>query len=923
MAQNGSLNKKKLNLTEGLVKSLVLRCIVWFLSFILWFRYRVTVKGIEKLNKTTLNKTGGTLFLPNHPTVFVDPILAALTPYPKFKVRPMIVEYMYYLPVVNWLMRFIDAIPIPNFDVSSNSLKRKKSEAIITKIIEDLRRGDNILIYPSGRVKHTALEIIGGASGVHRILQEVPEANVVLMRTKGLWGSSFSRALTGRTPPMFKTVLQGMKYTFKNLLFFNPRRKVIIEMEPAPPDFPWNASRVELNKWLENYYNRPDGMSPQKGKYPGESLMLIPYSMWSKKLPEAHEPPAGIDATISINDIPEDIKQKVLRKVAEMQGIPESTIKPDMSFASDLGMDSLDIAELVVFLNDQFDIEGVPAVELTTVSKMMAIASKKIVVAPDVEEEEKDISKWNRPVSKKLAVIPEGDSFPEVFLKTCENNSHKVACGDFRTGVMTYRELKLRAILLAEKFRHVPGKYIGVLLPASVGASLITLACQLAGKVPVMINWTVGPRHLETVVKLSQVKAVYTSWAFLDRLHNVELDGIEDILITLEDFRKEISFFDKIQALWRSKKSVSSILKIFNLDKLTGEEEAVLLFTSGTESMPKGVPLTHHNILKNMRAGLQTLEVYTDDVLYAVLPPFHSFGLFISLLGVLAGIRTAYFPDPTDGKRLAKNFQKWKATIGCFAPTFLKGMLKITEIDQIKTMRLCITGAEKAPRDMLQLLDKFGKLPCFLEGYGITECSPVLTLTRPGKPLVGVGQPLPGVELMIVSLEDDTPLPVGQHGLILARGPNIFKGYLNPGLSSPFATIEGKEWYRTGDLGFLDEEGNLTISGRLKRFIKVGGEMVSLASIEDALLQMAAKNGWPTSEEGPTLAICAKELPNEKPKIYLFSRFESSVDEVNKSLKESGFSNLVKVTSVTQLPEIPVMGTGKINYRALENSYLT
>lgn len=887
----------------------------------MWFRYRVTIKGHEKLNKKTLNKPGGTLFLPNHPSVFVDPILAALAPYPKYSVRPMVVEYMYYLPVVNWVMRFVNAIPIPNFDVSSNSLKRKKSESIIKGIIDDLRKGDNIMIYPAGRVKHTALEIIGGASGVHRILQEVPEANVVLIRTKGLWGSSFSRALTGRTPPMFKTVLQGIKDVLKNLIFFTPRRKVIIEMEPAPPDFPWNASRVELNKWLENYYNRPDGMTPQKGKYPGESLILVPYSMWSKELPVAHEPPAGIDAAISIEDIPQDIQQKVLRKIAEMQGIPEATIKPDMSFASDLGMDSLDTAELVVFLNDQFDIEGVPALELTTVGKMMAIAAKKVIVAPDVDEEEKDISKWKRHVPRKLAAIPDGNTFPEVLLKICHQKSHDIACGDFRTGVMTYKDLKLRTILLAEKIRHVPGKYVGILLPASVGASMVALACQLAGKVPVMINWTVGPRHLETVVKLSDVKVVYTSWAFLDRLHNAELDGIEDLLVTLEDLRKEISLFDKLQALWRSKKSINSILKIFNVDKLTGDEEAVLLFTSGTESMPKGVPLTHHNILSNHRAGLQCLEIYTDDILYAVLPPFHSFGFYISTLGLLAGIRTAYFPDPTDGKRLAKGFEKWKVTIGCFAPTFLKGMLKVTDTEQLNTMRLCVTGAEKAPQDMLQLLDKFGKLHCFLEGYGITECSPVLTLTRPGK-LVGVGQPLPGVELMIVTPEDDKPLPQGQRGHILARGPNIFKGYLNPGLSSPFVTIDGKEWYRTGDLGFLDEENNLTISGRMKRFIKVGGEMVSLASIEDALLQMAMKKGWPTAEEGPTLAVCAKEVPNEKPKIYLFSRFESTVDEVNKTLKESGFSNLVKVTAVTQLPEIPIMGTGKINYRALESNYL-
>jgi long-chain-fatty-acid--[acyl-carrier-protein] ligase len=290
---------------------------------------------------------------------------------------------------------------------------------------------------------------------------------------------------------------------------------------------------------------------------------------------------------------------------------------------------------------------------------------------------------------------------------------------------------------------------------------------------------------------------------------------------------------------------------------------------------------------------------------------------------ILAGIKVYYYPDPTDGVRLAERFAKWSLTIMCGAPTFIKGMLKGATADQMKTMRLCVTGAEKAPPDMLHRLQEFGKGDTVLEGYGITECSPVLTMTRPDRPRKGVGQPLPGIDLLIVHPETHEILPVNTQGLILARGPNIFSGYLNPGIEPPFLNVDGKEWYKTGDLGSLDEENNLTISGRLKRFIKIGGEMISLSSIEDGLYQMGLKQGWPIHEEGPTLAVSAKEKAGEKTRIFLFSTFDLDLDNVNKSLKEAGFSNLVKVSSIIRLSDIPIMGTGKVNYRLLEQQYIT
>lgn len=882
---------------------------------ILWFRYRLVVKGVENLNPETLKKPGGYLFLPNHPSVFVDPSLVAIAIWKKYPLRPMIVEYMYYAPIVNWVMRVMNAVPVPDFDRSSNSLKRKRVDQVFDKVVEGLNQGDSFLIYPAGKTKSHAREEISG-SGVHRILQEAPDTNVILVKTTGLWGSSFSRALIGRSPPMFSTVFQGVKHVLKNLLFFTPRREVTIEFVPAPADFPYQGSRVQLNRYLEKWYNRPDGLSETNEEEPGETLNLISYSMWREELPTIAE--AKVEKGIDLTTIPSDIKHRVLKKLSEMTQMSPDKIKPEMNLGSDLGLDSLDTADLLVFLDNYYEISGVPVMELTTVGKLMAIASKQIVYGEEMEEERNDLSKWKRPPKLIQEVsIPSGETIVEVFLKSCEKMGNSVACGDMRSGIMTYKRLKTAVLLLADYIRGLPGEYIGILLPSSVGASLTILACQLAGKVPMPINWTVGPRHLETVKELSGVQVVLSSWAFLDRLENVDFTGIEDQIVLFEDIKKQFSILKKVKALYRSWKSPKDILKLFQIEGKTGDSQAVLLFTSGTESTPKGVPLSHRNILSNQRAAVHAVSVQTTDTLIGALPPFHSFGFTVcSLMPLVAGFKVAFYPDPTDGRGLARAVERWGGTLFCGTPTFIKGMFKSAQEGQLDTLRLCVTGAEKAPLDLFEMAKQW-KVNTMMQGYGITECSPVLTLNPNGDPEKGVGIPVSDVELLIVDLETQKPLSAGNQGLILARGPNVFSGYLNKGLASPFVEISGKQWYNTGDLGSLTSDGSLIISGRLKRFIKMGGEMISLTAIEDTLEKAFGKYHQ-GSEEGPLLAVCAKEEAGEKTKIVLFTRAEISLDGANQALREAGFSNLVRLVKVQKMAEIPLMGTGKVNYRHLQ-----
>ncbi|MCB1213475.1 MAG: AMP-binding protein, partial [Chlamydiia bacterium] len=265
---------------------------------------------------------------------------------------------------------------------------------------------------------------------------------------------------------------------------------------------------------------------------------------------------------------------------------------------------------------------------------------------------------------------------------------------------------------------------------------------------------------------------------------------------------------------------------------------------------------------------------------------------------------------------------KWNVTLLTAAPTFLKGIFKAGTRETLHSLRLCILGAEAIPEHLMHLARELGIEKTLLEGYGITECSPVLTLNEPGTELVGVGRPINCVELMIVSAETHEPMPQGERGVVLARGPNIFSGYLNRDIDSPFVTVNGESWYWTGDMGYLDADGHLSLAGRLKRFVKIGGEMVSLGAIESAFYDHALETGAKMDAEVPNIAALGFE-GDGKARLVLVTTFGIDANEANRVLRDRGFSNLVKISHAFKLPEIPVMGSGKIAYRQLESQFQT
>jgi long-chain-fatty-acid--[acyl-carrier-protein] ligase len=316
-------------------------------------------------------------------------------------------------------------------------------------------------------------------------------------------------------------------------------------------------------------------------------------------------------------------------------------------------------------------------------------------------------------------------------------------------------------------------------------------------------------------------------------------------------------------------------------------------------------------------AGASCIQVEPADVLYACLPPFHSFGFAVTgLFPLLFGMKVFYAPDPTQYFAMAHEIEEWDVTLICSAPTFMKGLFQVARPEQLRSVRLAVAGAEKVPDALFQYMEKKGGV--LLEGYGITECSPIVSLTMPGKPREGVGNPVPGVELCIINPETNEKLPQGTDGEICIAGPNVFKGYLGHP-RDPFVEIDGKKWYRSGDRGHLNANGCLILSGRLKRFVKIGGEMVSLSGIEEELLRVAREKKWLVEQDDkPSLAIAVKEANGDKPLIIVFTTFDVSKDLLNDALREGGFGRIIKIAEVKKIDQIPINGAGKIQYRVLE-----
>lgn len=860
-------------------------------------RYNITVSGLDSIKSTE-----STLILPNHPAE-IDPVIITSMLWESLHPRPVVLETMYHLPVIKWVMQRIRAIPIADMDFASGPYKRRRIQRTLEQIANLLNKGDNILMYPSGRLTVTGHERLGAASGVQSILSQAPQINIAVVKIRGLYGSIFSKATTGGiTPDVFSTFREAAKILLQNLIFFCPKREITIEVSYNPADFPRYGDALSINKYLESIYNAP---TP-------EAASLVSHSFFRERFPVLPSCPIADD---SWEEIDEQVANKVYDYVAHVARIDRSQLNPSTLLGEELGIDSLTMAEILVWLDREFEAHDVELAEITSIGSLLRFASGQYTHRPPRTSYQPPAKWTNSAKERPHPELRSATTLSEAFLITCARHGDLPAMGDERSGMLTWQQLKAKAVFLARFIRRLPNEKIGILLPASVSSSVTTIATILAGKIPVFLNWTAGRRSLLHACETTGLTEILTSETFLDSVPS-DLEFLESKFIMLEDIRDKASLREKIASHRLSQESLSQILSAFGVQNQNPAETAVILFTSGSEALPKGVPLSHGNLIANIRGVLDAVAISNEDVLLGFLPPFHSFGLTVcSLLPLVTGLRVAYHPNPNESRKIGKAVATWGCSVVAGTPTFLQAVLKSGPPEQYTSLRALVSGAERAPQSLFELADAINPEIAVLEGYGITECSPVVSVGRPGEPHVGVGRPILDTILTIVHPETFEPCSDGAQGLVLIQGPGVFDGYLDPSIN-PYVEYNNTTWYNSGDLGYL-KDGSLVITGRLKRFIKIAGEMISLSAIEDTLQQHLY-----SPDGGPTVAILSKGSEGDsRPKLIAIIAGTMTLETAQQRLKETGFPPLVHLTDVHHVTSLPLLGSGKVDYQSLKIEY--
>ena len=496
----------------------------------------------------------------------------------------------------------------------------------------------------------------------------------------------------------------------------------------------------------------------------------------------------------------------------------------------------------------------------------------------------------------------------ENFITEFSKNKGEYFAWDATTGTSTRKSFFLKAAVVSQLIKsRVKGKYVGIMLPALQSTTLLTIAAYMAGKVPVMLNWTVGHKVLTYCADITHLDVIITAKAFYDKVEDQIPEEIAGRIMLLDKEVKNISLGMKLKGML-----MATFPKLFINTKI--DETAVVLFTSGSETLPKAVPLTHENVITDLWGALQLFDIRVNGIFLSFLPPFHSFGFTVlSVLPLITAVKVAYTPNPTNLREVVDALKHTRANNIMVTPTLLKMIMARAQKEDMATVELVISGAESLHKDIKARFEEMtdGK-SLIIEGYGITECSPIVSLNpRDWQKLNSVGKFIKGVEHHILDLDTDQPLPAGKEGMIVVRGRSVFTGYLDKKIASPFVEVEGKKYYRTGDLGYVDEDGFLFITGRLKRFIKIAGEMISMPFIEKVLEE---KYG----EEGKHVLAVEGTDKGKDPVVALFSTKELDLSEVNRYLRESGVASIAKIREIRIVDEIPMLGSGKTNYRALK-----
>lgn len=492
------------------------------------------------------------------------------------------------------------------------------------------------------------------------------------------------------------------------------------------------------------------------------------------------------------------------------------------------------------------------------------------------------------------------------FLDACKTHGRDkevIIDGDGRK--FRYADLMRASFALSAPIKkHTRGdENVGILLPTGAGAVIAFLSIHAAGRTPAMLNFTAGMKNLKAAADTAPFDTIVTAHKF------IEIAGLQSLMerlsefatiLYLEDLQKEIGIGAKLRAV------LGPLLPSLFVPKAAPDETGVILFTSGTEGNPKGVVLTHANILANVEQIEQHVELEEDDIIFNPLPTFHCYGLTAGTLWpIFSGRKVVLHPSPLQTKTIAKRIFKTRATVIFATDTFLQQYMRASKDGGLNSLRIAVCGAERVREETRKTAeDRFDME--VLEGYGVTECAPVLAANQPGDIQAGtIGKMLPGIEARLEPVEG-----LEEGGQLWVRGPNIMKGYISPDNPGQLVPLEGG-WHDTGDVVSVNDDGHYVIRGRIKRFAKIGGEMVSLMVVENCAAavwpdKMHAAAIVPDPKRGEQIVLMTEE-PDAKRRELLTWAQTHGVPEISVPKK------------IIFVEKIPVLGTGKLDYVSITN----
>ena len=467
---------------------------------------------------------------------------------------------------------------------------------------------------------------------------------------------------------------------------------------------------------------------------------------------------------------------------------------------------------------------------------------------------------------------------------------------------LTYTDLIRAAFALGRRLERVtaPGEQVGVLLPTSMGVAVTFFALHARGRIPVMLNFSAGARNVRSACASAGVKRILTARRFVaqGRLEDLIEDLSHIASITyLEDIRKEVGPADKAYA------ALAGAFPRQFAAKTQPSDIGVILFTSGSFGAPKGVVLTQSNLLSNVAQVAAHIELDTSWIWFNPLPAFHSFGLTGGILvPLISGLRSFQYPSPLHSKIIPGLVKETKASVLLSTDTFINQYARSSQADDLSALEFVVCGAERVRAETHELIrQRFGVT--LVEGYGVTEASPVVAVNKPGDNRPGtVGQLLPGVEARLEPVEG-----IHEGGRLLLRGPNVMEGYLGP--DGHVEALDGG-WYDTGDIVSIGSDGWVKILGRAKRFAKIGGEMVSLAAVEELVAGL-----WPEARHA--VVSLSDEKKGER-LVLLTDQPEADLAALAAHLRASGAPELAAPRRVMRVNELPVLGSGKTDYVAIQ-----